>query len=126
MKPPSYISRREYLPGNLEISYKEFKEELEDRNWSDEFNLTEEHYSNSKLFIDAEYLGRHEDNTTGEVTFRVYPEESQEVETVRINGVDRRLVQEILNGREVVEDKIGEELTPEYGNETQVATGATD
>ena len=108
MASSRYNTQREYLPGSLVTSYKEFTEDLESQGLLNEANSELEDYAESKLYISIQYLGWHEDNTVGEVTFRVYPENSQDMANLRFNGVARTSVEEILEDKTVVEQNARE------------------
>lgn len=100
-------------------------EDFKDQGLLEQFNLSEREYSDSKVFVDVQYFGWHEDNSVGEVTLRIY-EESQGIDTLTAKGVERRAVEELLEDKDMVEDQIDNELASTYENNDPTNVEAMD
>lgn len=103
---------RETIPGMLEISYNELKDELEECGILDEVPLDDSSYNGTDLLVDVEFMGYHEDGTHGDLNLLIYPENDPAMETITLNRVERVDVKSLLDGREIKE-QAAVSLTPE-------------
>lgn len=120
-----HTSQREYLPGKLEIDYKDFRRNLEEYDLWEDVDIDEESYKDSELSVKIEFLGYHEDWTWGDVTFVISNQNA--ADQVKLNRVDRSDIVSLLEDGEVTEEtSSSKESTIEYELSSKRKKSATD